>query len=58
MEEGETLEAAILREVQEETGLRHLCIERFLADYIIHVKEKRNIKTPFLPRNITNRCKR
>ena len=44
MEEGETLEAAILREVQEETGLRHLCIERFLADYIIHVKEKRNIK--------------
>ena len=40
MEEGETLEAAILREVQEETGLRHLCIERFLADYIIHVKEK------------------
>ena len=27
--EGETLEAAILREVQEESGLRHLCIERF-----------------------------
>ena len=44
VEEGETLEAAILREVQEETGLRHLCIERFLADYIIHVKRKRNIK--------------
>ncbi|HDR7530140.1 NUDIX hydrolase [Bacillus sp. AY1-10] len=41
VEEGETLEAAILREVQEETGLRHLCIERFLADYIIHVKEKK-----------------
>ena len=58
MEEGETLEAAILREVQEETGLRHLCIERFLADYIIHVKEKGISKTPFLPRNITNRCKR
>ncbi|MEG7340650.1 NUDIX domain-containing protein [Bacillus cereus] len=33
-------EAAILREVQEESGLRHLCIERFLADYIIHMKEK------------------
>ncbi|PGZ03809.1 NUDIX hydrolase [Bacillus thuringiensis] len=40
VDEGETLEAAILREVQEESGLRHLCIERFLADYIIHVKEK------------------
>ncbi|EMX0191254.1 NUDIX domain-containing protein [Bacillus cereus] len=40
IDEGETLEAAILREVQEESGLRHLCIERFLADYIIHVKEK------------------
>ena len=41
VDEGETLEAAILREVQEESGLRHLCIERFLADYIIHVKEKK-----------------
>ncbi|HDR7914684.1 TPA: NUDIX domain-containing protein [Bacillus wiedmannii] len=41
VEEGETLEAAILREVQEESGLRHLCIERFLADYIILVKEKK-----------------
>ncbi|MFV0937648.1 MULTISPECIES: NUDIX hydrolase [Bacillus cereus group] len=40
VDEGETLEVAILREVQEESGLRHLCIERFLADYIIHVKEK------------------
>ncbi|MBJ8020852.1 NUDIX hydrolase [Bacillus cereus] len=40
VDEGETLEAAILREVQEESGLRHLCIERFLADYIIHMKEK------------------
>ncbi|KFN04088.1 NUDIX domain-containing protein [Bacillus clarus] len=40
VDEGETLEAAILREVQEESGLRHLCIESFLADYIIHVKEK------------------
>lgn len=45
VDEGETLEAAIFREVQEETGLRHLCIERFLADYIIHVKENRNIKS-------------
>ncbi|HDR7287645.1 NUDIX domain-containing protein [Bacillus cereus group sp. BfR-BA-01119] len=41
VDEGETLEAAILREVQEESGLRHLCIERFLADYIIHVREKK-----------------
>lgn len=41
VDEGETLEAAILRELQEESGLRHLCIERFLADYIIHVKEKK-----------------
>ncbi|MDA1676038.1 NUDIX hydrolase [Bacillus cereus group sp. TH152-1LC] len=38
---GETLEAALLREVQEESGLRHLCIERFLADYIILVKDKK-----------------
>lgn len=44
VDEGETLKAAILREVQEESGLRHLCIERFLADYIIHVREKRNMK--------------
>ncbi|CAM3963450.1 NUDIX hydrolase [Bacillus paranthracis] len=41
VDEGETLKAAILREVQEESGLRHLCIERFLADYIIHVREKK-----------------
>ncbi|HDR7794809.1 TPA: NUDIX domain-containing protein [Bacillus luti] len=40
VDEGEMLEAAVLREVQEESGLRHLCIEKFLADYIIHVKEK------------------
>lgn len=44
VDEGETLEAAILREVQEESGLRHFCIERFLSDYIIYMKEKRNIK--------------
>lgn len=41
VDEGETLEAAILREVQEESGLRHFCIERFLSDYIIFVKEKK-----------------
>ncbi|PFN28423.1 NUDIX hydrolase [Bacillus cereus] len=41
VDEGETLEAAVLREIQEESGLRHLCIERLLADYIIHVKEKK-----------------
>ncbi|MFJ8119874.1 NUDIX hydrolase [Bacillus mycoides] len=40
-DEGETLEAALLRKVQEESGLRHLYIERFLADYIIYVKEKK-----------------
>ncbi|PFJ13396.1 DNA mismatch repair protein MutT [Bacillus cereus] len=40
VDEEETLEAAVLREIQEESGLRHLCIERFLADYIIHVKDK------------------
>lgn len=44
VDEGETLEAAILREVQEESGLRHLCIERFLADYIIHMKKNRSMK--------------
>ncbi|MFJ8354331.1 NUDIX hydrolase [Bacillus paramycoides] len=41
VDEGETLTAAILREVQEESGLCHLYIERFLADYIIYVKEKK-----------------
>ncbi len=58
VDEGETLEAAILREVQEESGLRHLCIERFLADYIIHMKEKQEYeKRHFFPCNFTNRCK-
>ncbi|HDR4571484.1 NUDIX domain-containing protein [Bacillus cytotoxicus] len=36
----ESLEAAILRKVMEETGLRHLYIERFIDDYIIYVKER------------------
>ncbi|MDZ5607704.1 NUDIX domain-containing protein [Bacillus pseudomycoides] len=40
VEEGEKLEAAVLREVLEESGIRHLCIERFIDDYIIYVKEK------------------
>ncbi|EMA6343106.1 NUDIX domain-containing protein [Bacillus cytotoxicus] len=35
----ESLEAAILRKVMEETGLRHLYIERFIDDYMIYVKE-------------------
>lgn len=43
VDEGETLEAAILREVQEESGLRHLCIERFLADYIYTYERKTGI---------------
>ncbi|KEK25000.1 NUDIX hydrolase [Bacillus gaemokensis] len=40
VDEGEKLEMAVLREVLEESGLRHLCIERFIDDYIIYVKEK------------------
>ncbi|MBO1579413.1 NUDIX domain-containing protein [Bacillus sp. XF8] len=40
VDEGEKLEAAVLREVLEESGIRHLCIERFIDDYIIYVKEK------------------
>ncbi|WP_242144724.1 MULTISPECIES: NUDIX domain-containing protein [unclassified Bacillus cereus group] len=36
----ESLEAAILRKVMEETGLRHLYIERFIDDYMIYVKER------------------
>lgn len=40
VEEGEKLEEAAIREVLEESGLRHLCIERYIDDYIIHVKEK------------------
>lgn len=40
VDEGEKLEAAVLREVIEESGLRHLCIERFIDDYIIYMKEK------------------
>ncbi len=36
----ESLEVAILRKVMEETGLRHLYIERFIDDYIIYVKER------------------
>lgn len=58
VDEGETLEAAILREVQEESGLRHFCIERFLSDYIIYMKEKRNIKNVIFPHFIINRCER
>lgn len=40
VDEGEKLEIALLREVMEGSGLRHLCIERFIDDYIIYVKEK------------------
>ncbi|MCI0764306.1 NUDIX domain-containing protein [Bacillus sp. TL12] len=40
VDEGEKLEEAVLREVLEESGLRHVYIERFIGDYIIHVKEK------------------
>ncbi|MBY0597874.1 NUDIX hydrolase [Bacillus bingmayongensis] len=40
VDEGEKLEPAVLREVLQESGIRHLCIERFIDDYIIYVKEK------------------
>lgn len=40
VDEGETLEEAVLREVLEEAGLRDLFIERFVGDYMTYVKEK------------------
>ncbi|CAM4177680.1 DNA mismatch repair protein MutT [Bacillus manliponensis] len=40
VDEGETLEGAVLREVFEESGLRDLFIERFVGDCIMYVKEK------------------
>lgn len=40
VDEGEMLEVVILCEVQEEFGLCYLCIEWFLVDYIIYMKEK------------------
>ncbi len=40
VDKGEKLETAALREVLEKSGLLHLYIERYIDDYIIHVKEK------------------
>ena len=58
VDEGETLEAAILREVQEESGLRHLCIERFFSRlHYTYEKKNRNMKNATFPCNFTNRCK-
>ncbi|WP_028400028.1 NUDIX hydrolase [Ectobacillus panaciterrae] len=40
VENGESLEEALLREILEESGLKHIAVEDLVADELIYVKEK------------------